>query len=66
MDIVEFAEGIPGVKLFEYQKIFLRKMDELRREGKIYLLYGRRGPYIYIDKTMQKELIHNGTTDDCQ
>ena len=64
MDIVEFAENICGVKLFEYQKEFLRKMNELRSDGKIYLLLGRRGPYIYVDKQMQKELVPNGTTND--
>lgn len=64
MDIVEFAENICGVELYDYQKEFLRKMDALRHDGKIYFLHGRRGPYIYIDKTMQKELIPNGATND--
>lgn len=66
MDIVEFAEKFCGVELFEYQKELLRRIDELRHEGKIYFLHGRRGPYIYIDKTMQKELLSNGKTNDCK
>ena len=66
MDIVEFAEKFCGVELFECQKELLRRIDELRHEGKIYFLHGRRGPYIYIDKTMQKELLSNGKTNDCK
>jgi hypothetical protein len=64
MDIVEFAENVCGIELLECQKEFLRKMNELRSEGKIYLIHGRRGPYIYVDKQMQKELVPNGKTND--
>lgn len=64
MDIVEFAEKFYGVELYECQKELLRRMDELRHEGRVYFLHGRKGPFIYIDKTMQKELIPNGKTND--
>lgn len=61
MDVIEFTEKVCGVKLFEYQKVFLRKMDALRSKGKIYILPRRTGgSYIYIDDTMRKELIPNG------
>lgn len=60
MDVVEFTEKVCDIKLFEYQKEFLRKMYELRSKGKIYMLPRRSGWYIYIDNTMRKELIHDG------
>ena len=60
MDIVEFTEEVCGVELFEYQKVFLRKMYELSSKGKIYILPRRDGSYIYIDDTMRKELVHDG------
>lgn len=66
MDIVEFTEKFYGAKLYECQKELLRRIDELRHEGKIYFLHGRKGPFIYIDKMMQKELLSNGTTNDCK
>lgn len=63
MDIVEFAEEMCGVELLEYQKAFLRKMHEVSSKGKIYILPKRKGgAYIYIDDTMRKELVTNGTT----
>ena len=64
MDIVEFVEKFYGVEMYECQKELLRRMDELRHEGGVYFLHGRKGPFIYIDKTMQKELIPNGKTND--
>jgi tRNA A37 N6-isopentenylltransferase MiaA len=64
MDIVEFAEKVCGMELLEYQKESLRRMHELSSKGRIYILPRRTGgSYIYIDDTMRKELIHNGTTN---
>lgn len=63
MDIVEFAEKFMNIELLEYQKICLREFEKLRSDGKIRIATGRDGrSYIYLDKTMQRELTHNGTT----
>lgn len=61
MDIVEFAEKFMNVKLFEYQKQFLRDLENLRYDGDIRICMGRHnGVYIYLDRKVQKELIQHG------
>ena len=61
MDIVEFAEKFMNVKLFEYQKQFLRDLENLRSDGDIRICMGRHnGVYIYLDRKVQKELIQHG------
>lgn len=61
MDVVEFAEKFMNVKLFEYQKQFLRDLENLRSEGDIRIVMNRHaGVYIYLDKQVRKELIPNG------
>ena len=66
MDIVEFAEKFMRVELLEYQKNILRAFEKLRSDGKVRVVTGRDGrSYIYIDKTMQRELTQNGKTPNC-
>lgn len=48
MDIVEFAEKVLGIKLLEYQKEMLRKMEELPRDAQ--LVAGRRGFILLVPK----------------
>lgn len=63
MDIVEFAEKFMHVELLEYQKNVLRAFEKLRSDGKVRVVTARDGrSYIYLDKTMQKELTQYGTT----
>ena len=63
MDVVEFAEKFMHVELLDYQKNVLRAFEQLRSDGKVRVVTGRDGRiYIYLDKTMQKELTRNGTT----
>lgn len=61
MDVVEFAEKFMNVELFEYQKQFLRDLENLRSEGDIRICIGKHpGVYIYLDRKTQKELIQHG------
>lgn len=43
MDVVEFSEKVLGIKLLEYQKVMLRKMEKLSRDAQLELVAGRRG-----------------------
>lgn len=67
MDIVEFAEKFLNVELQEWQKNHLRLLDKTCRDANIRVVIpksaGRHQAYIYMD--LIKELIPNGTTNDC-
>ena len=67
MDIVEFAEKFMNVELREWQKIHLRTLDKLGKDADIRIVMprhvGRHQVYIYMDNL--KELIPNGTPNDC-
>lgn len=67
MDIVEFAEKFMDVELRDWQKRQLRLLDEMRKDARICVIYhpfcGRHQAYIYMKNA--KELISNGTTNDC-
>ena len=66
MDIVVFAEKFMNIELFEWQKQVLRDLENLRSEGDIRIVTGRKGQvYIYLDRRTQKELIQHGTTPYC-
>lgn len=61
MDVVEFAEKFMNIELLEYQKQFLRDLENLRSDGDIRIVTGRKGQnYIYLDRKAQRELIQNG------
>lgn len=61
MDVVEFAERFLNVELSEYQKQFLRDLENLRSKGDIRIVMNRHnGAYIYLDKLARMELIQNG------
>lgn len=56
MDIVEYTEKVLDVKLTEWQKDHLRKLDELRPSEGVHVIMRRHnGIYIYRDQT-HKEL----------
>ena len=66
MDIVEFAEKFMNIELLEYQKQFLRDLENLRSEGDIRICMGKyAGVYIYLDQKTQRELIQHGSTSHC-
>lgn len=61
MDVVEFAERFLNVELSEYQKQFLRDLENLGSKGDIRIVMDRHnGVYIYLDKLARMELIQNG------
>lgn len=63
VDVVEFAEKFMNVRLLEYQKRFLRDLENLRSKGDIRIAMGPKGQvYIYLDNTTRKELALNGAT----
>ena len=66
MDIVEFAEKFAGGKLPEWQKRYIRTLDEMGKDARIYIVYppktGRTQAYIYLDQ--MKELLSNGAQND--
>lgn len=65
MDIAEFAEKFMNVELCEWQKQHLRALDKMRGNGDIRIVTGRRGQmYVYMNQA--KELIRNGSTNDCK
>lgn len=41
MDIVEFVEQLCGIKLMEYQKMFLRRFAEMKNVSIAYLPNGK-------------------------
>ena len=50
MDIVEYAEKMIGIELFEYQKIMLRRLSNLSPDKKIYICMPHRcGSSIYLE-----------------
>lgn len=60
MDIVEFAENVCGMKLYDWQKEYIRKLYELSRDGKIHIVMGKGGRvYTYLEPKTLKELIQN-------
>lgn len=71
MDIVEFAEEFYDVKLFEWQKEYLRKIDQLYnqvKDGDVDIRFvmmpkqvGRMYAYFKL-----KELIPDGSQNDCK
>lgn len=68
MDIVEFAESFMNVELKDWQKKVIRTLDEMGKDAKICITIPRhmgrdQAVYIYMN---QKELISNGTTNDCE
>ena len=61
MDVVEFAEKFMNIELKEWQKEHLRALENLRSEGDVRVVTGRKGKvYIYLDRQIQKELIQHG------
>ena len=62
MDIVEFAEKIYGANLYEWQKEYLRTLDQMCKKGEVRIVVlprpiGRMYTYFRF-----KELIQNGET----
>ena len=68
MDIVEFAEKFMNVQLPEWQKKHLRLLDKSGKDAKVYICMpknaGRHQALIHINNT--KELLSNGTPNDCK
>lgn len=68
MDIVDFAEKFMNVELAEWQKEHIRVLYEKYQDGDIRIAMpktaGKRQVYVYMNQT--KELILNGTTNDCE
>ena len=68
MDIVEFAEKFCDVQLPEWQKKYLRLLYETGKDAKIYICMkknaGSHQALIHINDT--KELLSNGTPNDCK
>lgn len=61
MDVVEFAEKFMNIELLEYQKQFLRDLENLRSKGDIRIVYAPKGRvYIYLDKETRRELVNHG------
>lgn len=66
MDIVEFIERFMDIELKDWQKEYIRLLDETRRDADVRILMPRHAGrshqmYIYMN---QKELIANGTPND--
>lgn len=53
MDVVEFAEKVLNIKLLEYQKVMLRKMEKLPRNAQI--VAGRRGFIMLVSKKGERD-----------
>lgn len=68
MDIVEFAESFMNVELKDWQKEHIRVLYDMRRDSNIRIVMPRHADehqvYIYMYKN--KELIPNGTANDCK
>ena len=66
MDVVEFAEKYYNVELPDWQKKYLRLLNEMRTPTTIHIVMpkdsGRTQAYIYIDQI--KELLSNGAQND--
>ena len=64
MDVVEFAENVCGAKLNNWQKPYIRFLNELSRKYDIRIVMGKNGQvFTYIK---QKGLNLNGSTNDCK
>ena len=68
MDIVEIAEKFYGTNLAEWQKDHIRTLDKLGKKADIRVVMPRhngrdQAVYFYLNT---KELILNGTTNDCK
>jgi hypothetical protein len=66
MDIVEFAEKFYDVKLVDWQKTYLRTLNQLYADGDVRIVVvprrvGRMFTYFKL-----KELVLNGKTTDCK
>lgn len=68
MDIVELAEKFCDARLPEWQKNYIRTLYEMGTDAKIYICMpknsGRNQAYIHINNF--KELLSNGTQNDCK
>lgn len=66
MDIVEFAEQFYNAELPEWQKEYIRTLNKMRTDAKIYICMpkdsGRHQALIHINNI--KELLSNGTQND--
>ena len=71
MDIVEFAEREYGCELFEWQKEYLRNIEELYKQAKDgnvdirFVMMPRRVGRLYTYFKLE-ELLSNGTQNDCK
>ncbi len=68
VDIVEFIERLTDIKLQEWQKETIRLLDETDRDARLHICMPRhlghdRQMYIYMNA---KELLSNGTQNDCK
>lgn len=64
MDVVEFAENICGAKLNKWQKPYIRFLNELSHKYDVRIVMGKDGKvFTYIK---HKELVQNGSTNDCK
>lgn len=64
MDIVEFAEQEYGAKLVDWQKTYLRTLNDLYEQGDVRVVVVPRGIGRMFTYFKIKELIHNGATND--
>ena len=64
MDIVGFAEKFTGIQLTDWQKRHLRFLYDLSRKGDVRIVMGKNGQVFTYFKP--KELILNGSTNDCK
>lgn len=68
MDIVEFIERFMDIELKDWQKEYIKMLDETRRDADIRICMPRHSGrkhqmYIYMNA---KELISHGTPNDCK
>ena len=68
MDIVEFAETRYGCRLPEWQQNYIRMLYKMGKDAKIYICMhphaAQTQAFIHINNI--KELLANGTQDDCE
>lgn len=64
MDIVEFAEKFYDVKLADWQKTYLRTLDQLYADRSVRVVVVPRGVGRMFTYFKLKELIPNGATND--
>lgn len=66
MDIVEFAEKYYDAALVEWQKDYLRTLDQLYANGSVRVVVIPRGVGRMFTYFKAKELVSNGQTNDCK